>query len=91
MDVAVDIFYPQLKQLVGDADELRLQGTTVGECLADLVRRFPAAEKLLFKMPGALHRLVYVFVNHEGMQKAPMDRPLKATDRLIIAVLASGG
>lgn len=91
MSVAVSIFHPELKQLVGDADELRLEGATVGECLADLARRFPGAERLLFKSPGVLHRLVHVFVNHESLRKAPMSQPVKDTDRLIIAILASGG
>jgi len=91
MTVAVAIFYPDLKKLVGQTESLRLSGTTVGEALADLVHRFPDAEKLLFNTRGEFLRLVHVFVNHEGMRKAEMDRPLKDSDTLIIAVLASGG
>jgi molybdopterin converting factor small subunit len=91
MSVNVNIFYPDLQRLVGTTEELRLSGTTVGECLADLVGRYPAAGKLLFNSRGDLLRPVYVFVNHEGMRKAEMARPVGDEDRLIIAFLASGG
>lgn len=89
MSTEVSIFYPELKQLVGD--ELRLEGTTVGELLGDLVHRFPDAQPLLFDGNGGLRRLVHVFVNQEGMRKADSDQPVKEGDRLIIAVLACGG
>ncbi len=91
MSAGVAVFYPELKRLMGDSEDLRLAGATVGEALADLVCRFPGAEKLLFNGRGELLRPVYVFVNREGMGKAKMDRPLNESDRLIIAVLASGG
>jgi molybdopterin converting factor small subunit len=91
MSVSVAIFYPQLKDLVGDADALRLAGTTVGEALDELVQRFPGADHLLYNGHGELQRPVHVFVNQEGLCKADRSRPLKDGDRLIIAVLASGG
>lgn len=87
----MQIFYPELRQLLGAGEEIRAEGTTVGECLADLGRRHPGVEKLLFNGHGALHRRVYVFVNAEGMQKAAMTQSLSENDVLIIAVLASGG
>jgi molybdopterin converting factor small subunit len=91
MSVAAAIFYPELKRLVSESEELRLAGSTVGEALDDLVGRFPDARRLLFNSRGDLLRPVHVFVNHEGLRKAERSRPLKDGDTLIIAVLASGG
>ena len=91
MSVEVKMFYPALQRVVGDAEALRLEGATVGECLSDLVRCHPDAGRLLFDSRGGLLKPVYVFVNQEGMFKASPDRPLKESDRLIIAVLATGG
>ena len=45
MSIKAAIFYPELKRLVGETDELRLSGSTVGEALDDLVGRFPDAEE----------------------------------------------
>lgn len=91
MSVRVRVFYPELMRAAGDPDEIRVAGTTVGECLADLVRQYPDTEKLLFDARGRLHKTVYVFVNRESMFKAESSRPVSDKDELILAVLATGG
>ncbi|MBN1322016.1 MAG: molybdopterin synthase sulfur carrier subunit [Thermoleophilia bacterium] len=91
MSLPVSIFYPELSRLAGGSDEVRVDGATVGECLADLTRRYPGVERLLFDRRGKLLKPVYVFVNAEGMAKADMCRPVTDNDKLIVAVLATGG
>jgi molybdopterin converting factor small subunit len=91
MSVRVRIFYSELQGAIADPGELRVEGGTVGECLADLIRRYPAAEPLMFDSKGRLLGRFYVFVNQESMFKAALDRPVTEGDELILAVLASGG
>ena len=91
MSVKVRMFYPQLQSLFDDPDDVRVEGQTVGECLEDLMQRYPEARGLLFSGHGVLLRHVYVFVNAEGMSKAEMTKPVRDQDQLLIAVLASGG
>lgn len=91
MSVAVKIFYPALQGLVGGPDDVQVEGATVGECLADVVRRFPESGPLLFDTRGELLKRVYVFVNRESMFKADLAKPVGDKDELIIAVLATGG
>ena len=91
MSVKVQIFYPEVRRLIPEKGEVWAQGRTVGECLEDLERRNPGVHPLLFNGNGALHRRVHVFVNAEGLQKAPMTQEVTDRDTLIIAVLASGG
>lgn len=91
MSPALSIFYPELSRLVGGSDEVWVDGTTVGECLADIIRRHPEAERLLFDRRGRLLKPVYVFVNAEGMAKAEMSQDVSEKDRLLVAVLATGG
>lgn len=91
MSVALRVFYPELSRVIGGSDEVRLEGATVGECLSDLVRRWPEAETLLLGATGELLKPVYVFVNQEGMHKADFARPVGSRDVLILAVLATGG
>lgn len=87
----VRLFYPALQQLLGGTGQVEVEGTTVGECLADLTRRRPGVSKLLFDSQGRLLRRVYVFVNAESMNKADFSQALSEGDVLIIAVLATGG
>ena len=63
----------------------------MGECLADLVRRYPAVEPVMFDSRGRLRRQFYIYVNQESMYKADFSQPVTGKDTLIIVVLASGG
>ena len=91
MSVKINIFYPALRGLIGDTKALRLEGSTVGECLDDLIRRYPGARELLFDPNGRLLKHVYVYVNYESLFKADLNRPVTDKDELILAVLAVGG
>ena len=91
MSVRVKIYHAELQRVIGDADGLRLEGATVGECLADLVRRYPQAKPIIFDAKGKLHKRFYVFVNQESLFKADFDRPVTEKDELIFVVLATAG
>jgi molybdopterin converting factor small subunit len=91
MSVRVKIFHAELQRVIGSSDELMVGGDTVGECLGDLVHRYPKAEPLIFDSKGELHKRFYVFVNRESMFKADLDRPVTEKDELILVFLAAAG
>jgi molybdopterin converting factor small subunit len=91
MDIKVKLFYSELRRRIGDRDAVTVSGNTVGECLADLVKKYPGVEKLIFDDRGQLLKHVFVFVNVESMYKADLNKALTANDQLIIAVLMLGG
>jgi molybdopterin converting factor small subunit len=87
----VKAFHAELQRVIGNPAELRVEGATVGECLADLVRRYPDARPIIFDSKGDLHKRFYVFVNQEGMFKADFARPVTEKDELLLVVLAVAG
>jgi hypothetical protein len=91
MGVKVKVFYPDLKKLIHNQDIVTVAGHTVGECLSDLVKKYPGAEKLIFDKQGRLLKQVYVYVNAEGLNKADFTRTVTERDELILAVLITGG
>jgi molybdopterin converting factor small subunit len=91
MSVRVNIFYPQVQQCIHNRNEVKVGGSTVGECLSDLIRQFPDAEKWLFDKRGQLLEHVYVYINAESARKADLSEPVKEKDELIIAVLITDG
>ena len=91
MSIRVRVFHPALQRLLGGANEAQVEGATVGDCLHDLVRQYPGADKLLFDARGRLLKQVYVFVNAESTAKAEYSRPVTEKDHLIVAMLALGG
>lgn len=91
MSVSVKIYHGELQRVIGAPGELSVEGNTVGECLADLVRRYPQAKPMIFDANGRLHKRFYVFVNQESMFKADFDRLVTDKDELILVVLATAG
>jgi hypothetical protein len=91
MSIKVKLFYPELQGLADGRDAIRVEGQTVGECLEDLVRQLPQAQKLIFDSRGRLLKQVYVYVNAEGLNKADFSRAVTEWDELILAVLITGG
>ena len=91
MSVRVRIFYPRLRDLIDQPGEVRVNGQTVGDCLQDLVARFPDARELIFDREGRLQRHVYVYVNADSLHRADPARPVTEKDELLLAVLATAG
>jgi hypothetical protein len=91
VSVKVQIFYPELQQLLNQPDNFNVEGRNVGECLDDLIKRYPGAGKLLFDKQGKLLKQVYIYVNSEGFNKAEFTQSVSDKDQLIIAVLITGG
>ena len=91
MVVKVNIFYPRLRQVVEKGEPLSLNGSTIGECLQDLIHQFPASRELLFDDQGHLIRQIFVFANEESLKQPGMETPVKEGDTLIIASLITGG
>ena len=90
MSVRVNLFYPQVQRHINRRDVV-VEGSTVGECLSDLTRRFPGIDRWLFDERGQLLGQVYVYINAESARKAGLADAVKEGDELIITVLIMGG
>lgn len=67
MSVTIHIPTP-LRRFTSETGEVQAEGTTVGEALADLIRRFPALERHLYTEEGSLRSFVNVFKNDEDVR-----------------------
>jgi hypothetical protein len=76
---------------MNNPDSIRVNGSTVSECLDDLAKQFPGIEKLIFDDQGKFLKQVFVYVNSEGAKKANLTDPVSERDELLIAVLITGG
>lgn len=91
MKIKVNIFYPQLLNMISKKGDLYVNGSTIIECLEDLVRQFPPAKTLLFDERGCMVRNVFVYINEESRYPPGLDAPLEKGDILLIASLVTGG
>jgi hypothetical protein len=90
MSTEIAIFYPALLEITG-SQVVRVEGSTVGECLRDLIGQFPGAHNWIFDLRGQLLEYVFLYINAEGARKALLSDTVSPGDKLILALMVNGG
>lgn len=90
MSIKVNI-HPALYHYTNDQDVAEVNGSTVGECLGDLVKQFPGIEKGLFDKKGKLLNYVDIYVNLQSAFPEELAKPVKDGDELHLVLIIAGG
>lgn len=90
MSIEVNI-PPFLQLLADDVKQIDVSGNTVGECLAELVRRYPQLKARLFARGGKIHRGFNIFINGESAYSDVLARLVEDGDVIHIAHPIFGG
>jgi len=69
----------------------RVKGSTVGECLDNLVKQFPDLKPALFDKTGRLRRHIDIYVNDESTYPKELAKPVKDGDKLHVILVIAGG
>jgi molybdopterin converting factor small subunit len=69
---------------------IEVQGKTVGECLRDLVMKYPALEKEVFKN-GKLNAVMEIYINEASAFPDELVKPVKDGDKITLIYMLSGG
>ena len=78
-----------LRSYTGERNWVQADGSTLGEVLDDLERRFPGIRFRMIDEQESMRRHIRFFVN--GTQTFDLALPLRATDELCIVQALSGG
>ena len=88
----VRINIPQfLQHLVNGVEVADVEGSTVGQCLNNLVKRFPHIEKWIFDKDGKLLKHVDIYVNGKSTYPEELAKPVNEGDELYILLAMAGG
>ena len=92
MSIKINI-HPIFYHLTNDQTVVEVDGNakTVGQCLDQLVARFPEIEKGLFEKKGKLLNYVDIYVNGESAYPEELAKPVKDGDELYLVVIIAGG
>ena len=82
---------PSLQPLAGDAKQVQVSGRTVGDCLKELVRRYPPLRKKLFSARGKLLNSINIFINSGAAPSGVLSGPVKDGDIIHIFIPVLGG
>ena len=70
---------------------VEVSGSTVGQCLDDLVKQFPSIKPGLFDKNGKLQNYIVLYVNGENTYPEELAKPVKDGDKLHVIFLIGGG
>ena len=68
-----------------------VNGSTVGECLDQVVKQFPDLKPVLFNKNGKLRHYFDVYVNGASAYPKELVKPVKDGDKLHIVMVLAGG
>jgi molybdopterin converting factor small subunit len=82
---------PSLYHLTNGQEVVEVSGSTVGQCLEQLVVQFPGLREWLFGKDGNLSNTIDVYVNLESAYPEELAKPVKDGDEVHIITFISGG
>ena len=82
---------PYLTDVTGGQETVDVDGGTVGQCLAQLVLRYPKIKNSLFNPDGKLYGSINVYVNGENIYPIELAKELKGGDEVTLSIIALGG
>ena len=90
MSITVNI-HQSLRNLTGSNAIVEVDGNTVGQCLNDLVHKYPGIKPKLFDKKGKLLNYVDIYVNLESSYPEELAMPVKNGDKISITLIIAGG
>jgi len=91
-DVAVKVnLHLTLRQFTNGQEMIEVDGKTVGECLKNVVKKYPAMESSIFGKNGKLSNIVEIYLNLQSAYPDELARPVKDGDEIHVTMMLSGG
>jgi len=72
-------------------ETINVEGETVGQCLEDLVVKYPPLRKEVFVKAGKLNPLMEIYLNGESAYPNELAREVKEGDRINLIYMLAGG
>ncbi len=80
-----------LRQFTNGQEMIEAEGKTIGECLKNVVKNYPAMESSLFAKNGKLSNIVEIYLNLQSAYPNELARPVKDGDEIHVTMMLSGG
>ncbi len=90
MAIKINI-HPALQHFTNGLNVVESNGSTVGQCLDQLIRQFPGISTEGFYKNGTLSQFVEIYVNQERVDHDGLAIPTKDGDEIHIVLMLGGG
>ena len=90
MSVTINMHKTHRRHVDG-LSSVKVEGKTVGQCLEQLVAKYPALKEPLFEKRGKLRNTIEIYVNLESAYPEELAKPVRDGDEVYITVMLAGG
>lgn len=80
-----------LRQFTNGQEIIDVDGTTVGECLKNVVKKYPGMESSIFGKNGKLSNIVEIYVNLQSAYPNELAKQVKDGDEIHVTMMLAGG
>jgi molybdopterin converting factor small subunit len=80
-----------LRRFTKGEQEVEVEGKTVGECVKNLIGKYPDIHSSLLDKKGHLLKIVEVYVNGESAYPNELAKPVKDGDHIHLTLMLAGG
>jgi molybdopterin converting factor small subunit len=80
-----------LRRFTNGEEAVEVEGKTVGECVHNLIRKYPDMESSLLDKRGHLLKIVEIYVNGESAYPNELAKPVKDGDQIHLTLMLAGG
>lgn len=82
--------YSNLQIYAENQPVVQVEGTNIGQCLNNLVSKYPKLNKVLFDK-SKLRSNIHLSLNLNSIKSESSENPVKDTDNLYIILIVAGG
>ena len=90
MGIEIDI-PSYLRSFASDKEAVEVSGGTIGECLNDLIRKYPLLENEIFDKKGKLLSVFEIYLNGASAYPDELAREVKDGDEIHLLAMLAGG
>jgi molybdopterin converting factor small subunit len=83
--------HPDMSYMIGDNEVVETTGGAVGECIEQLIVRYPALRELIFYKDGQLQTFIEIYVNRKAAYPDELSRKVKDGDEIHLTMTIAGG
>jgi molybdopterin converting factor small subunit len=85
------LLHPDMCYLIGNNEVVETAGSTVGECIGQLIARYPALSELVFYKDGQLQTFIEIYVNRKAAYPDELNHKVEDGDEIHLTITIAGG
>jgi len=82
---------PVLQALVDGVNHVDVDGSTIGDCVKEMIQIHPTLKQKLFDKRGNLPKGISIFLNGTSAYPEPLSKPVRDGDKIHIFHIVLGG